>query len=305
MAIWAVAATAAAACFLLLLTLYRRQVKKTCRQLAFLQAHTTNLRLTGGLPFPEWDQLVEGVNAVLDQAQAVQRAARQEESALKEAITNLSHDIRTPLTSLDGYFQLLLQSPSAEERQRYCTIIQGRIASLTDLLEALFTYARLQDPEAPLERERIDFAAWVCDTVFSFYEDFQARGIQPAVDFCDGHLWIQGNGEALRRTVQNLVKNALEHGDGAIAFSLFQGEGAAGFRCANRVAHPEEVDPDQVFRRFYKADPARTRASTGLGLAIARGLTEAMGGTITAALEGDTFSVTVTFPLCPPPPPAA
>lgn len=302
MAIWAVAATAAAACFLLLLTLYRRQAKKTCRQLAFLQAHTTNLRLTGGLPFPEWDQLVEGVNAVLDQAQAVQRAARQEESALKEAITNLSHDIRTPLTSLDGYFQLLLQSPSAEERQRYCAIIQTRIASLTNLLEELFTYARLQDPAVPLELERVDFAAWVCDTVFAFYEDFQARGIQPAADFCDGHLWIQGNGEALRRTVQNLVKNALEHGDGAIAFTLFRQEGAAGFRCANRVAHPEAVDPDQVFRRFYKADPARTRTSSGLGLAIARGLTEAMGGAIAAALEGDTFSVTVTFPLCPPPP---
>ena len=108
---------------------------------------------------------------------------------------------------------------------------------------------------------------------------------------------MQGNGEALRRTVQNLVKNALEHGGREIAFALFQRDGAAGFRCTNQVDRPEEIDVHQVFRRFYKADAARTHTSTGLGL----GLTERMGGTIGAALEGNTFSVTVTFPLAGPP----
>lgn len=150
MVLWAVAATVVAACSLLILILYRRQVKKTCRQLAFLREHTTNLRLTGGLPFSEWEELVDGVNAILDQAREGRQTAQREEAALKEAITHLSHDIRTPLTSLDGYFQLLLQSPSAEEQQRYSAVIQSRIASLRDMLEELFTYARLQDKEAPL-----------------------------------------------------------------------------------------------------------------------------------------------------------
>ena len=85
-------------------------------------------------------------------------------------------------------------------------MIQSRIASLRDMLEELFTYARLQDKEAPLALEPVDFAACVYDTVFAFYEDFQAKGLTPQADFCDGHLWVQGNGEALRRTVQNLVK---------------------------------------------------------------------------------------------------
>ena len=159
---------------------------------------------------------MDGVNAILDQAREGRRTAQREEAALKEAITHLSHDIRTPLTSLDGYFQLLLQSPSAEEQQRYSAVIQSRIASLRDMLEELFTYARLQDKEAPLALEPVDFAACVYDTVFAFYEDFQAKGLTPQADFCDGHLWVQGNGEALRRTVQNLVKNALEHGGGRL-----------------------------------------------------------------------------------------
>ena len=93
MVLWAVAATVVAACSLLILILYRRQVKKTCRQLAFLREHTTNLRLTGGLPFSEWEELVDGVNAILDQAREGRRTAQREEAALKEAITHLSHDI--------------------------------------------------------------------------------------------------------------------------------------------------------------------------------------------------------------------
>ena len=206
----------------------------------------TDENLTGGLPFSEWEELVDGVNAILDQAREGRRTAQREEAALKEAITHLSHDIRTPLTSLDGYFQLLLQSPSAEEQQRYSAVIQSRIASLRDMLEELFTYARLQDKEAPLALEPVDFAACVYDTVFAFYEDFQAKGLTPQADFCDGHLWVQGNGEALRRTVQNLVKNALEHGGREIAFALFQRDGAAGFRCTNQVDRPEEITEDIV-----------------------------------------------------------
>ena len=81
MVLWAVAATVVAACSLLILILYRRQVKKTCRQLAFLREHTTNLRLTGGLPFSEWEELVDGVNAILDQARAGRRTAQREEAA--------------------------------------------------------------------------------------------------------------------------------------------------------------------------------------------------------------------------------
>ena len=81
MVLWAVAATVVAACSLLILILYRRQVKKTCRQLAFLREHTTNLRLTGGLPFSEWEELVDGVNAILDQAREGRRTAQREEAA--------------------------------------------------------------------------------------------------------------------------------------------------------------------------------------------------------------------------------
>lgn len=297
MLIWAVAATAAAVVFALIWILYRRQVKKTCRQLAFLKEQKTNMRLTADLPFPELNELTDGVNSVLDLSREMRQEAQKNETDLKETITNLSHDIRTPLTSLDGYFQLLIQSESEEERLRYIEIIKARIGSLKEMLEELFTYTKLQDAEYELETECVDFGKCVYDTVFSFYDEFQKKGIEPEVDFCDGHLMVAGNEEAVRRSVQNLIRNALVHGQSRIRLELSGQEGCAIFRCANDTEHPEEIDPDQVFRRFYKADSARTHTSTGLGLSIAKGLVERMGGEIRAWMEGDIFSVEIRIRL--------
>lgn len=143
MVVWAVIATILAGVFLLLLILYRRQVKSACRQLAFLKKHETNLRLSNTLPFREMNEFVDGMNEIIDRSHEIEHSVRTGDRQLRETITNLSHDIRTPLTSMDGYFQLLAQSESEEERRRYIAIIQGRIASLNEMLEELFTYAKL------------------------------------------------------------------------------------------------------------------------------------------------------------------
>ena len=134
MIIWTSAATAAAVILLIILILYLRQVRKTGRQLAFLKEQRTNLRLTSDLPLKEINELIDGINEVLDQSRKIRESAQQNETQLKETITNLSHDIRTPLTSLDWYFQLLQQSDSEEERRKYAGIIRSRIASLKEML---------------------------------------------------------------------------------------------------------------------------------------------------------------------------
>lgn len=295
MVIWASAATAAAVILIVILILYRRQVRKTGRQLEFLKDRRTNLRLTSDLPIKEFNELIDGINEVIDQSREVRESAQHNEMQLKETITNLSHDIRTPLTSLDGYFQLLQQSDSEEERRKYVGIIQSRISSLKEMLEELFTYTRLQDADYELETELIDFGKCVYDTVFSFYDECQNRGIEPQVDFCGGHLFVRGNEEAVRRALQNLIRNALVHGHKGISLELFEENGKAVFRCSNDVAHPEEIDIERVFSRFYKADSARTHTSTGLGLSIAKGLVERMDGEIRAELEGERFVVEILF----------
>lgn len=295
MAVWTIIAAVAAIVTILIFMAYRRQVRKTCRQLAFLKEHQTNLRLTTDFPFKELGDLADGINDILDLSSEVQKASRQSEESLKETITNLSHDIRTPLTSMDGYFQLLAQSNSEEERQHYIAVIQSRIASLKDMLEELFTYTKLQNEIYELKMEPLDFGKCVYSTVFSFYDEFQKKGIEPRIDFCEGYLLMNGNYEAVRRTLQNIIKNALEHGYTRIELELLKQDGNIVFRCFNDVQYPGEIDIGQIFTRFYKADSARTHASTGLSLSIAKGLTERMNGSISAKLEGSLFSIEIQF----------
>lgn len=297
MVILALAAGAAAVILTVILILYRRQIRAISRQLKFLKDNQTNLRLTSDLPLPELNELIDGINDVIDRSRQSREKTLKNETRLRETITNLSHDIRTPLTSLDGYFQLLLQSDADEERRKYIGIIQSRISSLKDMLEELFTYTRLQDRDYELETERMDFGKCVFDTVFSFYDEFQNKGIEPEINFSEERLFIDGNAEAARRALQNLVKNALVHGKMKIKMKLRRENNRAVFCCSNDVEHPEEIDIDRVFGRFYKADSARTHTSTGLGLSIAKGLAERMNGEISASLDGDIFTVRIEFDL--------
>lgn len=295
MTLWAIVATVVALIVSGVLAAYRQQVKKTYHRLAFLKEHKTNMRLTSDLPFSELNNLIDNINDVLDLSRDIQRVSQQSEDSLKETITNLSHDIRTPLTSMDGYFQLLVQSDSEEERQHYIAVIQNRITSLKDMLEELFTYTKLQNESYELAVESLDFGKCVFDTVFSFYDEFQKKDIEPKIDFCEGHLFIAGNHEAIRRALQNIIKNALEHGQKKIVFELQQNNDQVIFRCLNDVENPDEIDMAQVFSRFYKADSARSNTSTGLGLSIAKGLIEKMGGTIQADLNANIFAIEIGF----------
>lgn len=297
MVLWTIAATAMVVVLILLLISYRRQVKKTCRQLEFHNSHKTNLRLTSSLPFSELNELIDCINNLIDLSQDVERTSQKSEADLKEAITSLAHDIRTPLTSMDGYLQLLSQSQSEDERNHYLAVIQSRISVLKEMLEKLFTYTKLQSEAYTLELKPLDFGKCVRDTVFTFYDEFQNKEIIPEISFCEKPLQIMGNEEALHRAIQNLIKNALEHGNTSISLGLTCEKSEVVFCCSNDVQNPNEIDISKVFTQFYKADSARTHSSTGLGLFIAKGLVERMNGKIIADLQNSLFMVEIRFCL--------
>ena len=269
MILWAVLSTVLAVGLIFILLMYRRQVKNTCRQLEFLKENQTNLRLTVMVPFKQFEKLVDSINQVLDMSQEIKNNARKNEEHLKETITNLSHDIRTPLTSLDGYFQLLAQSDSEEEQRHYIEVIQSRISSLKDILEELFTYTKLQNEQYELKME--------------------------TVDFCEENILIEGNTEAIRRILQNIIKNALVHGSQKIRMKLFSEKNDIIFLCENDLENPGDIDIKKIFSKFYKADTARTSNTTGLGLSIAKSFVERMDGTIIAEIENDMFLIRVMF----------
>lgn len=276
---------------------YRRQVGGLCRQLRFINENKTKMELTADLSAKELNELMCEMNESIRRFNDAECEFIRRDGCIRETVANLSHDIRTPLTSLDGYFQLL-NDPSLtdEKRIRYISVIKSRISSLNSILDELFTYAKLQDSNYGLAMERTGITSEVSEAALSFYEDFTVTGIEPQVDIPDEEIYISANREALSRILQNILKNALVHGS-EISISLRVEGAEATFRCSNKVIGECSISPEQLFDRFYKADTARTEKGSGLGLAIAKGLTEKMNGCISADVSDGLFTVSASFPI--------
>lgn len=283
-----------------LLWKYQRQVKDICRQLAFLLKHDSNMPITRDIDFGSIGKLADLLNEYLASKRREHAQYRKKEKIISDTYTNLSHDIRTPLTSLDGYFQLLEECGSADDRQRYLTVIRERIESLKEMLEELFTFTKLKNETCLLELTRCCITQILKETVFSYYEDWTKLGIEPEILIAEERLYLLGNPPALRRIIQNILKNAVEHGEKKIKIALYSEGKQILLAVSNQVTHPEQIDVTMIFERFYKADEARSRTSTGLGLAIAKELALRMAGEIKADLTEDIFCIVIRFPVTSP-----
>ncbi len=295
--IWIViAALAALVVSMLYHIAQRRQIKEICRQLAFLDEQDSSLEITLHLHTAPFRELQSHLNRHLRRQRAIMAQSLVKETRFKESIADLSHDIRTPLTSLDGYFQLMLETEDSGKKAKYSEMITERIAVLRELLEELFAYARIQDDGDKLPCAPMEVNAILTHTLLSFYQECRTRGIEPQVEIPEEPLSVCCNETALRRVIQNILKNALMHGSREHPCLRVALEGAGEYvriRIQNRCTNPEALDVERIFDRFYRSDRARSGAGTGLGLSIARGLTEKMGGRIAGELDGDLFSVIV------------
>lgn len=275
---------------------YQRQMKDICRQIAFLREHDSNMLITTQIQAGGVSELAEELNELLLERKRERREYLEKEGEIARIYTDLSHDIRTPLTSLDGYFQLLRETRDPVEQERYIRIIQERIVSLKELLEELFTYTKLQGGGYEIEMTVCRLNRILKETLFSYYEEWLELGIEPEFSISDEEIQVEAGSQALRRVIQNLIKNGMDHGEKKIHIALERQDDRAVMTFANQVACPEKIDTEHVFDRFYKADEARSRTSTGLGLSIARELVLRMKGTITARMEGNWFVAEVQFP---------
>lgn len=271
--------------------IYKRQIKSIYRQIDFINEHETNKIIVRNVSFQEIDILVDRLNDLIKIHRDITKEYKVKDDALKQAITDISHDIRTPLTSLNGYFQLLLQSDSEEEKARYITIIQTRIDNLKNLLEDMFTYMKIQDDSYKLDEENCNLTKIIQDNLLSYYKNFRSREIEPIINIPESPIIVRSNILASNRIISNLINNSLIHGKSHIGVTLFEEDGLVNFIIKNDVENGEDIDLENIFTRFYKNDKARTVNSTGLGLTIVKDLVESMGGKITANIDDNMFAI--------------
>ena len=253
-------------------------------------------RVSMAAPNAAAEELLTAVNELLSLREKEAGDYRRQEQAIRQQIANISHDLRTPLTSILGYLQLLEgDTLTPEERREYLGIVQGRAKTLQSLIVSFYDLSRLEGGEYPLARERVDLYHVLSQLVAEFYNDFEGSGFQMTVELQEGLPPVMADPAGVLRIFTNLIRNALEHGRTRMSILLRREGGQVVSTFANDAPGLTQEDVDHVFDRFYTADKMRTGQSTGLGLAIVKALAERMGHSVSAGLEGDLFQVSVRW----------
>ena len=210
---------------------------------------------------------------------------------LKQNITALAHDIRTPLAGASGYVQLAGECKEKGRQTYYLQAAEGRLKELGDMLEELFLFTKLSDADFEPDMRRMQVLPLLGDCLVGMYLQFEEKGISPEVRFDSEGFRVDADEEYLRRIFHNLIRNALLHGTGNLVIT--QQETCLTFE--NAVSETSRPDTEQIFEQFYKADSARRKGSSGLGLFIVKELMEKMGGGVKAELEKEKLRIILEF----------
>lgn len=290
--ICAVAALALAAAILLLKwALLRASLREVSRELAEKLRTDTNtlISLSSG------DRAVRALAAQMNiQLQALRRERlrlQKGDAELKNAITNVSHDLRTPLTAIYGYLELLEKEEHSEKARRYLAVIRERSQAMRDLTEELFRYSMAAAAAEEMTRQPVSVKDVLEQSLAGFYGSLTEKGISPEIQLPQGPVMRNLDPAALRRIFDNLLNNALKYSDGDLRVSLTEA-GEAVF--SNAAGKLDCVQTQRLFDRFYTVETAS--GSTGLGLSIAHMLVEKMGGEIGAEYVSGRLRIFVRFP---------
>ena len=239
-------------------------------------------------------RLASDMNKCFVQDDQVKQTLEQEEKQFRETIANISHDLRTPLTSIKGYLQLLEKENPSELQKSRMTVIKKHADELGDLIEHFFEYSYLLSNDAELNYERFCLTDETAECIAAAAMQLEEKGFDVIIgEF--GRVMVTADREKTVRIIQNLVRNCIHHSAGDITVNVTESDGMAKLTISNPVKDPSDIQPEKLFDRFYTGDKSR-RKSTGLGLSIIKLLSEQMHGYAQAALDGNRLSITVELP---------
>lgn len=249
----------------------------------------TNVQITVSSGDKTVTHLAKAINLQLTKLRKIKQQYIDGDRELKNAVTNISHDLRTPLTAICGYLDLLEKQNHSEDTQRYIEQIRNRSEVLKQLTEELFRYSVLSSmPE--LSYEKVNLCRILEETLLSFEVALKQANIEPVIKMPTKAVWRTLDSSAIKRILGNIVNNAIKYSNGDFIVSLNE-DGAITF--TNTAKELSTVEVSKLFDRFYTVDSARK--STGLGLSIAKLLTERMNGTIDAKYEKDSLTIFIDF----------
>ncbi|MCI1943042.1 MAG: HAMP domain-containing histidine kinase [Lactobacillus sp.] len=279
------------------------QLRHVIRRLHYIAEGHFNQRINFYVR-PDLQKVIDSINALVDSTVQAMDDERKIERSKDELITNVSHDIRTPLTSIIGYLGLLQNKAfhSEEEHDKYVEIAFVKSKQLKSLADDLFEYTKLQSTKMRLQPQKLHLFSMLEQVAASFELEAEKKGMQINVDCKPEDLAIEADPEKLVRVYNNLISNALKYGHGASEINL-SAQQLNDQRVELRVENNGEPIPadslQQIFERFYRVENSRNKATggTGLGLAITKSIVELHHGTIRCESDQKLTSFIINLPL--------
>lgn len=279
-----------------LLYLYKSQINNLKKQIDFIEENDTNLKLSSTFYSKSMYSLINSINNILNKNRENSLLLKKVNRSYKESITSISHDIRTPLTSLSGYIQMLnKENIPYDKRLEYIRVIENRMDAVTNMLDQLFEFSRLESNEMTLESNVININNILRDSISLFYDKFNEASLIPLITIPDTPYCILGDENALHRVFINIINNSLIHGDSDFVITSKKSNDKYQVIFQNKTSTILESDISNIFERFFTTDKSRTKKTTGLGLAISKKLVNKMNGNIYANIINNKFSIIIEF----------
>lgn len=268
----------------------RKSIKKIQTDFSEKLTTDTNTVISISSNDKEIRELTEKINSQLKILRKEKLKYLQGNSELKTAVTNIAHDLRTPLTAICGYLELLKNEDKNAEVERCLDIIENRTDTLKQLTEELFRYSLIISQDDEIKNEEVCVNYVLEETIAAYYGALKEKNITPVVALTDKRIVRNLDKTALSRVFANILSNVVKYSDGDLEISL-NDSGEIIF--SNTATGLDEIQVAKLFDRFYTVSDAR--ASTGLGLSIARTLVERMNGEISASYTNSRLIICIKF----------
>lgn len=275
-----------------------KQVNSMTNQLTDINKNKTDKGVTIGLLNKKIEALAEKINENIEGKRQCEANKIKLENDLRQTIANMSHDLRTPLTSIIGYIQFLkLDNTDEKERKEYLNIAEQRAKALESLLNDFYELSLIESLDYEINLQKLNITKILQELILGRYADFANRDIKPDIEIPDENIYIAADRKSIERVIENLLSNSIKYARDKVDILLKSEKDMVTLKISNTISSLTKQDVEKLFDRFYMADKTRSGNGTGLGLAIVKGLVEKMNGCVSADLTDDTLNIYCRFKI--------
>ncbi len=272
----------------------KREVRRIKKEISLIRKNNSNNLVNLEFKNKELAELIDEINKILKKEKENFSVEVKQKKMLNSVMLNISHDLRTPLTSALGYTNMLLSQEKLSEIDfNEINIIKERLLRLEELIDSFFIFSKISNESKNIEKDNVNLIELLEDSIVSYYDEFKKEDRNIVIKKNINKCLIKTNRELLKRIFDNLVVNALKHGDGDL-FIDFKEDTFIEISFSNQVLG-NDLDVSQIFDEFYTTDISRTKGNTGLGLAIVKSFTLLLEGKVEAFLKENFLYIIIRF----------